>query len=199
MKETYREWSKELFRDEEHKPLYHGDGTISFVTNCDHVLKGIVVLLAPSSKEPFVFCANCGALITTLKLWQEWDKEHREIYKYPWRPQIQFSFSTSDMALRSFWDSETLEELNVKWIEYPRARGLFRNLGKKITAAIRENEELDEWYIWNELKNEPKSMSINLPLPRFEPNIKSEIYDVDFSTISEISDELLLEGEEKEK
>ena len=66
-KNNYRKWSEELFHEREDKPIYHGDGTISFVTNCDHVLKGIVVLLYLASKEPCVFCANCGGWITTLK------------------------------------------------------------------------------------------------------------------------------------
>ena len=144
-KKAYREWSEELFFERPDRPIYHGDGTISFVTNCDHIIRGIVVLLAPNSKEPWVFCANCGGWITTLKLWQEWDQEHREIYKDPWRPKIQFSFSTADQCLGSFWDSEPMKGqlIDLVWLDPPirKAQGLFRNLGKKITQAILESEE----------------------------------------------------------
>ena len=106
------------------------------------------------------------------------------------------------MCLRSFWDQEPLDWqlVEITFLDPPikKARGLFRNLGKKITAAIRENEELNKWLIWNELKKEQKYMSIYIPSPEFEPNLKSIFQDFDFPIPLEIIDELLEEGEKKE-
>lgn len=145
MKESYREWSEELFFERPNRSIFQGNGTISFVTNCDHIVKGIAILLHPASKTPCVFCANCGTWIATLKQWHEWDQEHRDIYKDPFRPKIQLSFSTSDKCLRSFWDLDLNEFqfVEITFLDPPikKVRGLFRNLGKKITKAMRENEQ----------------------------------------------------------
>ncbi|MCE7743643.1 MAG: hypothetical protein GPJ52_00760 [Candidatus Heimdallarchaeota archaeon] len=149
-KESYREWSEELFLERPDRPIFHGDGTISFVTNCDHVVKGIAVLLYPASKVPCVFCANCGGWIATLKQWHEWDQEHRDIYLKPFRHEIKLTFSTADRCLRSHWGSEPIEGLDelliLSFLEPPikKARGLFRTLGKKITKAMREGEKVKE-------------------------------------------------------
>ena len=203
MKESYRKWSEDLFFERPDRPLYHGNGTISFITNCDHIVKGIAVLLYPGSKIPCVFCANCGGWIATLKQWQEWDQEHREIYKDPFRHKIQLTFSTSDRCLRSFWDLDPNEFqfVEITFLDPPikKARGLFRNLGKKITQAMIESEERDEQHIWNELK-EKEFKSMNILTPPFTSNDGMKgapTYDFDFSTIVEISDLLLEEGDKK--
>jgi len=199
----YREWSEEFFQERPDRPIFHVDGTISFLTNCTHILQGIVVLLAPSSKEPCVFCANCGGFIAPLKLFQEWPKEHRDIYKDHSLPKTKLTFSNSDKCLRSFWDSEPIGELDeifISFLETPKkkARGLFRSLGKKITKAMSETEELDEQHIWNEIRESDKIIDITIPPSRIhDGGLKDPPYVFDFSTISDISD-LLLEKEEEE-
>ena len=64
----------------------------------------------------------------------------------------------------SCWDCMFGEEKSTFEPPIKKTLGLFRNLGKKITQAMRENEERDEQHIWNELKeNEFKSMYILPP------------------------------------
>lgn len=87
----------------DHYRIHNIAGFSAIYFTCLHLLEGTVVLL-DGENIPWVFCANCGWPIASLKEYETFPSELKKHYEKPFRTNFQFTLSTADTALRSMWD-----------------------------------------------------------------------------------------------